>query len=162
MAASEPEDVGHRVPPGRLVCQELGRQQGAAGVAVPAVPLVDELQRLAEGAEDDRVLADVVPGPDGVHPDLGLRPLADHPLPPVDQLGDVHRLLDDPGEVHGPPARRVLLTRWCPSPISPSNPSPLRATAVSLTSLNRRFTTRLMLGEKSTAVAWAAASISVR
>ena len=44
----QPQDVGHRVPPGRAIREELGREQGAASVAVAAVALVDQLQRLAQ------------------------------------------------------------------------------------------------------------------
>ena len=60
-------------------------------------------------AEDDGVFADVVARPNRVHADLVRRPFADQALAAVDELGNVHRLLDDAGKVHGRPARRVLL-----------------------------------------------------
>src|SRR5829696_10517865 len=80
----EPKHVGHRISPRRAVGEELGGQQGAPGVAVPAVPLVDQFQRLPEGTEDDRVLTDVVAGPDRMDPDLARGALPDQPFAPVD------------------------------------------------------------------------------
>ena len=56
----------------------ISRPHGASGIAVPAVPLVYEFHRFAERAEDDRVFADVVAGPDGVDADLLRRAFADH------------------------------------------------------------------------------------
>ena len=58
------------------------------------------------------------------------------------------------------PLGESFLKRWCRSTISTSNPLPFSASAVSRTSLNSRFTTRLMFGAKSTAVVVRAASIS--
>ena len=100
-------------PAGRLR-EELRRQQRPAGVAVAAVPLVDQLQRLAERAEDDRVLADVVADADGVDADLVRRPLADQPLAAVDELRLPMHLLDDLGELQGRAAGRVLLEAVVP------------------------------------------------
>src|SRR5207302_14090 len=58
------------------------------------------------------------------------------------------------------PLGESFLNRWCRSTISASKPFPLSASAVSRTSLKSRLTTRLMFGANSTAVSWAAASIS--
>src|SRR5262245_13387411 len=67
---ADSQHVVHAVPTRRLARQELRRQQRPASVAVARVPLVRQLQRLAQRAEHDRVLAHVVPDPQGVHADL--------------------------------------------------------------------------------------------
>src|SRR5438046_8767570 len=93
------QDVLHRIPPRGFAGQELGRLEGAADVAVAGVGAVGQLQRLAERAEDDRVLADVVADADGVDADLMCRAFADESLAAVTQFGLAHGVLDDLGEV---------------------------------------------------------------
>src|SRR5262249_26534510 len=106
---SYPQNVVHRVPPRRLAGEELRRQQRPPRVAVARLALVDQLQRLAERAEDDGVLAAVVADAERVHADLLPRPLAGQPLAPVPQLPLAQRLLHDPREAQRGPRRRVLL-----------------------------------------------------
>src|SRR5262249_28292860 len=111
---SQPQHVVHGVPPRLAVGEEAGRLDGAAGVAVAGVRPVRQLQRLAQRAENNRVLADVVADADGVDADLVGRPLADQPLAAVAQVGLAHRLLHDAGEVQRRAAGRVLLEAVVP------------------------------------------------
>ena len=68
-----------------------------------------ELERFAEHAEDDRVLARVVAGADGVVADFVARPRAGAAGAAVRVLGDVHRVGDDLAELQRGAARRVFL-----------------------------------------------------
>jgi len=54
-----------RVAPRPFARQERGRQQRSACIAVARVALVDQLQRFAERAANNGVLADVVAGAQG-------------------------------------------------------------------------------------------------
>ena len=66
------------------------------------------------------------------------------------------------GEVHGGAARRVLLEAMMALDDLDVEALALETPRLSATSLKSKLTTRLMLGENRTAVAWAAASISLR
>src|SRR5262249_3970011 len=109
LAALQPQHVAHGVAARRLARQELRGFQCPARIAVARAALVDQLHRLAQGAENDGVFADVVAGADGVNTDLLQRPLADKPLAPVSQFRLAHRFLNDPGELQGRAAGAVLL-----------------------------------------------------
>src|SRR5204863_5823328 len=73
---SQPEHVAHRVEAGGPPRHPQGGAQCPARQAVAALGAVDELEALAEAAEDHRVVADGVAGAQPHHPDLVTRPLA--------------------------------------------------------------------------------------
>ena len=65
-----------RVQARRLADQKLGGRQRAVGVAVAVGGSDGDFERFAEQAENDRVLARIVAGADGVIADFAVRPLA--------------------------------------------------------------------------------------
>src|SRR5216117_4161461 len=77
---SQPEHVAHRVEAGRPPRHPERGAQRPAREAVAALRAVDELEALAEAAEDDRVVADGVAGAQAHDPDLVARPLANQAL----------------------------------------------------------------------------------
>src|SRR2546427_12102418 len=108
----EAEDVGHRIEPGRTPHDEPGGAQRAARVRVAIVGLVHEPESLTQRAERHRVLADDVPGAEGVDADLLLRALAREPLPAVTgHLAEIppERPGDGPRHAQRGAARRVFL-----------------------------------------------------
>ena len=77
------EDILHVVDAVLPTDDPERRPDRTAGKIVPAVGPVDEFQSLPHPAEDHRMLADDVPGPESLDADLLFRPFADHPLPAV-------------------------------------------------------------------------------
>ena len=68
-----------------------------------------QLQALADQAEDDRVLAGVVAGPQGVQADLAPGSLADLAVPAVDEPVRADRPADDLGQPQRGAAGGILL-----------------------------------------------------
>ena len=94
--------------PGCLADEPLGGQQRALGVAIAIRGGDAELERFAEHAEKDRVLARVVAGADGVVADFVARPRAGPARAAVRVLGDVHRLGHDLAELERRAAGRIF------------------------------------------------------
>src|SRR5438477_2106016 len=91
----QPQDIVHRIQPWLLPGDELGRGQRAQGVAIAAAGLYRDFERLAEQAEDDRVLAGIVARANGVIADLVGGPLADLPFAAMAMNRLAHRCRDD-------------------------------------------------------------------
>src|SRR6267378_2398817 len=77
---SEAEDVAHRVDAGWPAGDPERGAQCAASETLPALRPVRQLEALAEAAEDDRMVADGIPGPEADDADLLGSPCPDHPL----------------------------------------------------------------------------------
>src|SRR4051812_2683459 len=88
---SQSQDIVHRIQPRFLPGDKLSRGQRAEGIAIPAAGFDGDFKGLAEQAENDRVLAGVVAGANGVITDLVDRSLADLALASVAMNGLTHR-----------------------------------------------------------------------
>ena len=102
----------HRIESLFLLDQPLRGAEGAAGEGFAAVGTVDELDSLAQAAEDDSVLPDDVPGADGQQADLLLGSFADNPFTAADtrfvQIS-IQRLSHSPTQCERRAARSILL-----------------------------------------------------
>ena len=100
--------------PGGLADEELGGGQGAGGVAVAVGGADGQLDRLAQHAEDDRVLARIVADADGVIADFVVRAFAGPAFAAVAMRGLAHHAGDDLAELQGRAAGRVFLEAVMP------------------------------------------------
>ena len=108
---------------GRSWCRAEGacrpgtwRRRAPQREAVAVQGAVRQLEALAHQAEDDRVLAGVVAGAEGVQADLAPRALADQAVAAVDEpiRARADRLADDLGQPQRGAARGVLLEVMVP------------------------------------------------
>src|SRR6266496_949452 len=83
-------------------------------ISVARVTFMHQFHRLAERAEDDRVLADVVAGPDRVHADLASWPFANLALASMPDRKVSPDVLDDLCEVQRRAAGRILFEAMMP------------------------------------------------
>ena len=74
---SQPEHVVHGVPPRRPAGEKFGGSQRTPDVAVTRVGAVRQFQRLAQGAEEDRVFPHVIAYADGMDTNLMGGPFPD-------------------------------------------------------------------------------------
>ena len=103
--SADAEDVAHRVEARGPAHEEPGGGQGAPGVAVAVGGPHRDGERLAVHPEEDRVLAGIVAGPDGVIPDLVGGPGPRPALAAMDGAGLPHRLPHDGAELQRRAAR---------------------------------------------------------
>ena len=118
---------------------------GARGVAVPAVPLVDSSERLANRRENDGVLADVVAAADRVNADLLRRAFATNPSRPWTKRPLPSRMIS--AKCTAVPEEVLLeaVMTLDDLDVEPLAPEPSVASRVNLKS---RFTTRLRFGRR--------------
>src|SRR5262245_15325111 len=101
LGESQPQNVAHGVAAGGTVRQTLRRLKRTTGVAIAAMSPMRQLQRFAEGAEEDRVFANIVADADGVNADLVWRTFANQSLAAVAEIRLTHRLLYKSSDVQG-------------------------------------------------------------
>ena len=119
------------------------------GVAVAVGGADGQLDRFAQQAEDDRVLARVVADAQGVIADLAVRTLARAAPAAVAMFGLAHHAGDDLAELQGRAAGRVFLEAMMPLDdldVGPGRMVLERAGRHLSASFIARFTARLMLG----------------
>jgi hypothetical protein len=60
------QNIIHRVTACGLACQKFSCKKCAPGITVTGMTLMHKLQGFAQGAENNRMLADIIPNPDSM------------------------------------------------------------------------------------------------
>ena len=162
--SSQTENVGHGVQPRPLGDQELRCGERSDSVTVARLAANVHVDRLAKQAEDDRMLAHVVPHADRVVADFVRRPLSRPPLPAMHVRGLSHFLGHDFPEGERGAARSVLFQPVMPFDDLDVDPLRVRTQrrAASRTSFIVKLTARLIFGARISGVSCDAAMTAAR